>query len=62
MVGGEKVDLSGRRIIYSFISIDSSLYFHNHRRVEVGRHLWSSPGPALPVKQFHLELVVQGHV
>lgn len=35
---------------YYFISIESNLYFHNHRRVEVGRHLWSPPSPASPLQ------------
>lgn len=34
----------------------------NSQVVEVGRHLWRSPGPTCLLKQDHLELVAQEQV
>lgn len=35
---------------------------NNHSLAEVGMHLWRSPGPALLLKQGHLELIARDHV
>jgi len=34
----------------------------NHRRVEVGRDIWSLSGATHLLKQYHLELTAQNHV